>query len=178
MLRPGGVDTADQTGLAALTILVVDDNPQFRTILGSVLAGAGVGRVYYAPDGHRGLETLQSTPIDVVYVDYEMPVMDGLNFLSNLRQLSGQARFTPVIMLTGHADKPRLEAARARGVTEFLRKPVTAVSILNRLNAVIMHPRPFVEVTRYFGPDRRRRQKPDYAGPFRRAGDNEDVIQL
>ena len=158
-------------GLAALDLLVIDDNAQMRTIIGTVLAAAGVRKLHYAPDGRRGLEVIKQTAIDVVFVDYEMPVMNGLDFLSGVRSLTTSDRFMPVIMLTGHSDLKRIVAARDRGVNEFLGKPVTAKSILTRLSTVILNPRPFVQAPRYFGPDRRRRPTPDYAGPWRRASD-------
>jgi len=167
-----------ETGLAALRLLVVDDNRQMRAIIGTVLSAAGVGRLFYATDGRQGLESVARNAIDVIYVDYEMPVMHGLDFISGVRSLTGPARFTPIIMLTGHSDRLRLGAARDRGVTEFLAKPVTARTILTRLGAVIDRPRPFVEAPNYFGPDRRRRVNPDYAGPKRRAGDQVDILEL
>ena len=165
------------TGLRALSILVVDDNQQMRTIIGTVLAAAGVGRIYYAADGRAGLESLARYEIDVVYADYEMPTMNGLDFIARVRAQGGAARLTPIIMLTGHSDMLRLSAARDRGVNEFLAKPVTARNILLRLEAVIMRPRPYVQAPDFFGPDRRRRQSPDYRGPRRRASD-EDVLEL
>ena len=164
-------------GLGALRILVVDDNEQMRTIIGTVLAAAGVGRLFYATDGRHGLDQLMHDPVDVAYVDYEMPTMNGLDFISRARALPGETRYLPIIMLTGHSDLPRLNAARDRGVNEFLAKPVTARNILLRLEAVIMRPRPYVQAPDFFGPDRRRRQSPDYRGPRRRASD-EDVLEL
>jgi len=164
-------------GLRALSILVVDDNQQMRTIIGTVLAAAGVGRIYYAADGRAGLESLARHEIDVVYADYEMPTMNGLDFIARVRAQGGEDRLTPIIMLTGHSDMLRLSAARDRGVNEFLAKPVTARNILLRLEAVIMHPRPYIQAPDFFGPDRRRRQSPDYHGPRRRASD-EDVLEL
>ena len=87
-------------GLGALRILVVDDNEQMRTIIGTVLAAAGVGRLYYAVDGRHGLDQLMSQPVDVAYVDYEMPTMNGLDFIARVRALPGEARYLPIIMLT------------------------------------------------------------------------------
>jgi CheY-like chemotaxis protein len=165
-------------GLAALELLVIDDNAQMRTIVGTVLSAAGVGRLHYAPDGRKGFEVLNSRPIDVVFVDYEMPVMNGLAFLNAVRGSSGDVRFTPIIMLTGHSDLRRITAARDGGVNEFLGKPVTAKSILTRLSTVILYPRPFIVARGYFGPDRRRRSSPNYAGPKRRAGDQHAVLEL
>lgn len=166
------------TGLGALRLLIVDDNAQMRTIVGTVLAAAGIRNLHYAPDGEKGLEAVRRLDIDAIYVDYEMPVMHGLDFISAVRALPGPKRFLPIIMLTGHSDLVRLNAARDRGVTEFLCKPVTARTILLRLGAVIDHPRPFVESRSYFGPDRRRRNQPAYDGPRRRASDHHAVFEL
>ena len=84
----------------------------------------------------------------------------------------------PIIMLTGHSDRLRLDAARDRGVTEFLCKPVTARAILSRLEAVILQPRPFVNAAKYFGPDRRRIRQGVYDGPMRRMTDVSEVVEL
>jgi two-component system chemotaxis response regulator CheY len=165
-------------GLAALDLLVIDDNAQMRTIIGTVLSAAGVRRLHYAPDGRRGLETIKHTPIDVVFVDFEMPVMNGLALLSAVRSMNSDRRYLPVIMLTGHSDLRRITAARDLGVNEFLGKPVTAKSILTRLEMVIVKPRPFVSAPGYFGPDRRRRILADHAGPMRRASDLHAVVEL
>lgn len=164
--------------LAALKLLIVDDNEQMRTIIGAVLGAAGVRHLHYAADGRRGLETLSRVDIDVAYVDYEMPNMNGLDFISAVRSMETQKRFLPIIMLTGHSDVPRLNGARNRGVTEFLCKPVSARSILSRLEAVIYHPRPFVKSPTFFGPDRRRKAGAGYTGPRRRSSDQRAVFEL
>lgn len=159
--------------LAPLHVLVVDDNAQMRSIVGTILRAAGVGHIHYAANGFKALETLAAREIDVVYVDYEMPVMNGLRFISAIRSVDSAHPYMPIIMLTGHSDTVRLNEARDRGVTEFLCKPVTANALLKRLEAVIAHPRPFIDCGSYFGPDRRRHQASDYSGPRRRASDQE-----
>src|SRR6201996_6115927 len=79
--------------------------------------------------------------------------------------------YLPIVMMTGHSEKSRVVKARDAGVTEFVAKPLTAKSVLERLRAVIYPPRPFVRSATYFGPDRRRRDDPHFQGPWRRAGD-------
>jgi DNA-binding response OmpR family regulator len=159
------------TGLAALRVLVIDDSREMCAIVGTVLAAAGVGHLHYAANGRRGLDVISEFPIDVAFVDHEMPVMNGLDFISVIRSVDSAVRYMPLIMLTGHSDLNRINAARDRGVTEFLCKPVTARAILARLNAVIMEPRPFMNSPTYFGPDRRRKRTTAYNGPLRRSSD-------
>ena len=158
-------------GLGTLHILVVDDNAQMRTIVGTVLAAAGVRHIHYAGDGRHGLEVVAELRIDVAYVDHEMPVMNGLDFISAIRALETPDQFMPIIMLTGHSDLRRLNEARDRGVTEFVAKPVSARTLLTRLDAVIQRPRPFMRSDTYFGPDRRSRFREAYDGPKRRRSD-------
>ena len=158
-------------GLEALRLLVVDDNAQMRSIIGAVLTGAGVRHLHFAPHGVLGLEALSVYRPDVIYVDYEMPVMNGLEFVAAVRGRETDDRYIPIIMVTGHSDLVRLNRARDLGVTEFVAKPVSAKTLLNRLHAVITNPRPFIYVEGFFGPDRRRIAKKSYAGPLRRQTD-------
>jgi hypothetical protein len=65
----------------------------------------------------------------------------------------------------------RVQEARNTGVNEFLAKPLTARGVVERISQVIDHPRPYVKTEGYFGPDRRRRADPGFAGPFRRESD-------
>lgn len=159
-------------GLAALSLLVVDDNKAMRSIIGTVLAAAGVRTLHYAVNGREALSIMDTVRnIDVIFADHEMPVMNGLDFVRIVRSRDGPERFVPVIMVTGHSDLARLNAARDCGVTEFLRKPVNAHDILARLESAILRPRPYVESPDYFGPDRRRHDGSGYRGPKRRQGE-------
>jgi two-component system chemotaxis response regulator CheY len=74
-------------------------------------------------------------------------------------------------MITGHLTVRRIAEARDAGVNEFVAKPITARSVLDRLQLIIDHPRPFVRTDDFFGPDRRRRNDPAYDGPLRRKAD-------
>jgi CheY-like chemotaxis protein len=165
-------------GLGALRVLVVDDNKQMRTIVGTVLSAAGVRHLHYAPDGREALALLREIPVDVAYVDHEMPGLSGVELVKKIRGLPPPTSFLPLIMLTGHSAVSRLNEARDAGVNEFLGKPVTATAILRRLDAVIMKPRPFVSSSDFFGPDRRRRSDAGYRGPKRRASDARGAVEI
>ena len=162
--------------LAAIQVLLIDDNPHMRTIASAVLKSAGIRKVLEAADGGAGLQMLREHAIDLVIVDYKMFPLDGVEFTRLVRNSPDSANpYLPIIMMTGHSEKSRVQEARDAGVTEFVVKPITAKAMLDRIQAVILRPRPFVKCDGYFGPDRRRMQKPDYAGPFRRSTDKSDA---
>ena len=162
-----------------IKVIIVDDSALVRKIITDVLENDPMIEVVgTANNGKTAVFKNQTLNPDVITMDIEMPIMNGLDFISRVRMLPGEARYLPIIMLTGHSDLPRLNAARDRGVNEFLAKPVTARDILKRLESVIMRPRPYVAASDFFGPDRRRRSPLGYAGPMRRAADNAGVLEL
>ena len=131
-----------------------------------------------APTVTDCLKLMTIMPVGIAYDDKDKPGVNGMEFISEVRGSEHDFRTLPIIMVTGHSDMTRLMAARDRGVTEFLRKPVTAKSILDRLNSVVFHPRPFVKSPTYFGPDRRRKRATPYPGKERRRGGNGGEVRL
>jgi two-component system, chemotaxis family, chemotaxis protein CheY len=167
------------SSLEALRIMVVDDNPHMRAILHSILDGMGVRHIADAPDGATALETMRKWPADIVLADYHMAPVDGVEFTYLVRNSPDSPDpFLPIIMVTGFADKPRVFEARDAGVTEIIVKPITARALIDRMNAVIFRPRPFIRTESYFGPCRRRRQDPSYTGPWRRLDDPQNVVNI
>lgn len=143
-------------GLGELNVLLVDDNAHMRAIVGTILKGIGILNVREAQDGAQALEALRNWPADLAIVDFRMEPMDGVDFTRLVRNAADSRNpFLPIIMMTGFADRPRVEEARDAGVTELIVKPVTARAIIDRLNAVVYRPRPFVRTEDYFGPQRR-----------------------
>ena len=158
--------------LAAIQVLLIDDNPHMRTIAAAVLKSAGIRKVIEASDGGQGLQMLRDHAVDLAIVDYNMFPLDGVEFTRLVRNSPDSANpYLPIIMMTGHSGKQRVYEARDAGVTEFLAKPITAKGVLDRIQSVIWKPRPFVKTEGYFGPDRRRVTPPGFRGPFRRATD-------
>lgn len=163
--------------MSALTVLVADSNHYMLKIIRTMLRGFGINKIREAMDGAVALEELNTHLIDLVIVDYALTTLDGVELCELLRGAEDSPnRFVPIIMLSAYTEKWRIEAARDAGVTEFLRKPMCANDLYLRLLETIEKPRPFVRSDRYFGPDRRRQNVPTYAGPLRRAGDNDEVI--
>ena len=156
----------------SLNVLLVDDNQHMRAIASAVLQSAGIRNVREAADGTAAMALLRQYPIALAIVDFNMFPMDGCAFTRLVRTSPDSPNvYLPIIMMTGHSERSRVTDARDAGVTEFVVKPITAKAILDRINAVVFKPRPFVKTDTYFGPCRRRRDEFGYAGPFRRATD-------
>jgi CheY-like chemotaxis protein len=155
-----------------IEVLVVDDNSHMRTLLRELLRNLGIERIVEANDGDSGIQRLGRSSPDVVITDLMMKPVDGLQFTRMVRDPNTSPDpFVPIIMVTGFSDKPRVEEARDAGVTEFLAKPVTCEALYARLETIIERPRPFVRTSSFFGPDRRRRERPLPPDGGRRAED-------
>lgn len=168
--------------LAALKVLVVDDNANVQRLIADVLRAGGVGQVECAGDGVKAREMLATWDPHIVFSDWVMPVMDGLELTRSIRlgALHRDPKVpnpqVPVILVTGHRSERDVEIARLAGVNEFVIKPFTPASLLSRIQLVLSKPRPFIVSEAYIGPDRRRRAEITYAGPLRRTTDPEEVV--
>ncbi|WP_425993801.1 response regulator [Caulobacter sp. DWR1-3-2b1] len=164
---------------ANLRFLLVDDNHHMRAIVSTILKGVGVKHVREAMDGAEALQALREGLVDIAIVDFKMSPLDGVQFTQLVRNSPDSVDpFLPIIMLTGFAERNRVFEARDSGVTEIVVKPVTARSLLDRINTVIFKQRPFIRSGDYFGPCRRRRDEPNYAGPHRRQGDGPGALEI
>jgi two-component system chemotaxis response regulator CheY len=160
------------SALDSLQVLLVDDNQHMRAIVAAILKGTGVKRIREVSDGSEALLAMRDFAADLAIVDFNMSPLDGVEFTRLVRNANDSPNpYLPIIMMTGHAEKSRVYDARDAGVTEFVVKPVTARSILSRIQAVIFKPRPFVRTDGYFGPCRRRQADGRYPGPYRRSTD-------
>lgn len=145
--------------LDALRVLVIDDSRHMINIVKAILRGFGVKDIYEAESAAEAFALLRNTPVDIVMVDMAMQPLDGVDFVKLVRTSpDSENRFVPIIMLTAYSERPKVEAARDAGVTEFCAKPVTAAEIYRKVVAVVNQPRSFVQTGVYFGPDRRRRK--------------------
>ena len=159
-----------------LKVLLVDDNHHMRILLTEILRALGVRQIFEASDGAEGLQAIRHTPVDIIMTDLSMQPLDGIDFVRLLRKTPGPGQMTPVIMITGHSTLQRVHQARDAGVNEFLAKPLTARGVLGRVALVIDNPRGFVKAAEYVGPDRRRRNDPNWAGPWRRNSDAKQKV--
>jgi two-component system chemotaxis response regulator CheY len=124
--------------LRQLAVLVLDDNANTRTLIGEVLRGLGVTRVYRAAGCAMALSILKAHAIDIILTDIEIDGEDGLAFVRRLRE-SPEADLanTPIIIVSSHATEARVMEAGAIGANGFLSKPFTVGAFAKRLTDAV-----------------------------------------
>jgi two-component system chemotaxis response regulator CheY len=120
---------------SAIRVLVVDDQLTMRGLARSTLQQLGFADISDAGDGEEGLKALVTKPAHLVISDYNMPKMDGLEFLRAVRAHPPIAN-TAFIMLTGRADKELVQRAVQFGVNNYLVKPFTAADLKGKIEQV------------------------------------------
>jgi two-component system, chemotaxis family, chemotaxis protein CheY len=152
-----------------LKVLVVDDNAHMRKLVTTILQAFGVVQISEADNGEHAWAALREHNPDICIFDWMMEGMSGLELVQKIRSDPQTPNpFVPVIMLTGHTHIDQVRQARDAGVNEFIAKPVSVKTMMQRLQSVIENPRPYVRTKFYFGPCRRRRGADEYRGPERR----------
>lgn len=136
-----------------LNVLLVDDNAFTRKIVRGLLANIGVKSVSEAADGLAALEMIGQTPPDIIILDWEMPLLNGPEFVRIVRSPGVfPLPDIPIIMLTAHGERWRIVESVKLGVNEFLCKPVSAKALLDRMISILLKPRENVKVGNYYGP--------------------------
>jgi DNA-binding NarL/FixJ family response regulator len=108
------------------TAVVVDDSGSVRLLLKGILEEAGIKVVGLAANGHEGVEAVKKTHPALVCLDVDMPGMTGLEALPQVRAASPQ---TKVVMITGNAGRPVVEAAVAGGARGYFLKPIRPAKV-------------------------------------------------
>ena len=115
--------------------LVVDDFSTMRRIVRNLLKELGYTNVEEAEDGQDGLNKLKGGGFDFVVSDWNMPNMDGLTMLQNIRKDSALASL-PVLMVTAEAKKENIIAAAQAGANGYVVKPFTAATLDEKLSKI------------------------------------------
>jgi PAS domain S-box-containing protein len=122
-----------------LRVLLADDHPTNQRVVELILASQGA-EVVIVGDGAEAVAAFKAGPFDVVLMDMQMPVMDGLSATRAIRDLEASApdrMRTPVVMLSANAMAEHREQALAAGADSHVAKPITAASLLAGIQAVI-----------------------------------------
>jgi len=119
-------------------ILIVDDSATVRLALSSALSEAG-HEIVEACNGHEALEYLENeeiTPINMLITDLNMPKVDGIDLIRQVRRTSG-FRFVPIIMLTSESDDDKKQKGKAAGASGWVVKPFKPEQLLTVVNMVM-----------------------------------------
>jgi two-component system chemotaxis response regulator CheY len=120
--------------MSEVRTLIVDDSSVMRKIVERSLRQAGLDPlvVYEAGNGAEGLDMLKAKPVDLILSDINMPSMDGLEFL---RQIKAQnlAPGVPVVMITTESSEEHVKQAILAGARGYIRKPFTAEQVKERV---------------------------------------------
>ncbi|MEQ1767297.1 MAG: response regulator [Methylotenera sp.] len=119
----------------AKTILAVDDSGSLRQMVAFSLKAAGYD-VVQAVDGQDGLDKAKQKTVDLVLTDQNMPIMDGLTLIKNLREL-GSYQKVPILMLTTESSDEMKAKGKAAGANGWLVKPFDPKRLIEVVQKVI-----------------------------------------
>jgi CheY-like chemotaxis protein len=120
---------------APARILVVDDEPDCLSIIQCRLEWCHY-KVISANNGEDALRAAEDEKPDLILLDTNMPVMNGLDVLERMRK-NPVLRDTPVIMVTALCDRQDIDAASAYGIADYVTKPVDFASLLDKISSIL-----------------------------------------
>lgn len=142
--------------LAKANVMIVDDNPFSLRLTTQTLLGFGIQSRHICLSAAEAQSHLVSHVVDLIIVDCEMPDMDGYDLVRWLRQSGMEPNaFAPVLMISGHIRASMVGKARDCGANFMITRPLTPVTLLERILWLARDPRPFIQAGEYLGPDRR-----------------------
>ncbi len=120
----------------AKTIMIVDDSASIRQVVGIAIKAAGYDLIE-ASDGKDALSKLTGQKIHLIVSDINMPNMDGITFVKEVKQMANY-KFTPIIMLTTETDDTKKQAARDAGAKAWVNKPFQPPVLLNAIAKLVL----------------------------------------
>lgn len=118
------------------TILVVDDSASVRTVVGTALKGAGYN-VIEAGDGKEALAKLNGEKIHLIVSDVNMPQMDGITLVKEVKKLPNY-KFTPSCMLTTESEQSKMAEGKAAGAKAWIVKPFQPPKLLDAVSKLVL----------------------------------------
>ena len=156
-------------------VVVADPQPASARLFSELMRDIAQSHVWIAGATDRALRIAETCDPQLIVLELGSPEVDGLGIARKIRRSTWSCRKAPIITVTGAATAGMILAARDAGVHEFLRKPYSMKDLIRRLEAVTLKERDWVEGVAYIGPDRRRFNSGEYAGPLKRKTDGSET---
>jgi two-component system chemotaxis response regulator CheY len=124
----------------AYNILIVEDSVPMRAVIKKIIRASGfdVGQIFEASNGREALDVLREEWLDLVLTDYNMPDMDGLELLDNMKK-DDTFKALPVVVVSTEGSDKRVEEFLKMGA-EYIKKPFTPEEIKQKLNLIMGEP--------------------------------------
>lgn len=123
------------TNVSLLDILIVEDNPVNRIVITAMFKALSIDRITIAEHGQKAVELCEQQCFDVIFMDMQMPVMDGPSATKIIREHS-QSQHAHIIALTANVLESDKETCLAAGMNDFLTKPIEQHALITALNKV------------------------------------------
>ena len=118
-----------------MKFLLVDDSGTMRRIIGRTLIKLGYSDVIGAENGQEALEQLEKEDVGFVITDWNMPVMNGLKLVQNIR--AGKHKHLPILMVTTNGSKDDIVQALKAGINNYVIKPMTAEDLQDKIKGMM-----------------------------------------
>jgi CheY-like chemotaxis protein len=143
--------------IQGLNILIADRNQFMRRLTRGMLMNLGARVVVEAVDGLAALEAIRTCDPDVMFLDWDLPVLDGMEVIRIVRSPGVFPRPNlPIVMLTQRSERSCVMHALRAGVHEFLIKPTSPQALRDRLTSILLKPRTMVKLGDFYVPEPRR----------------------
>ncbi len=142
--------------LREVQVLIIDDNKFHRSMVKNALSMNGIHSLKEADSAETAIKALSENTFELIVIDYEMPGESGLDLTRRIRL--GETKASPeipMIMVSAFGESDVITEARNVGVHEFVLKPFSVSTLMERIKTTFKHPRKFVRAPGYVGPDRR-----------------------
>jgi CheY-like chemotaxis protein len=143
--------------IQGLNIVVADRNQFMRRLTRAMLMNLGARVVVEAVDGLAALEAIRTCDPDLMFLDWDLPVLDGMEVIRIVRSPGVFPRpALPIVMLTTRTERSCVMQALRAGVHEFLIKPTSPQALRDRITSIMLKPRPMVKLGDFYVPEPRR----------------------
>jgi two-component system chemotaxis response regulator CheY len=125
----------------AYKVLIVDDSLPMRAVIKKMVKASGfnVGQFFEAINGREALEVLKNEWLDIVITDFNMPEMNGLELVEEVKK-DDELKSIPVVMITTEGSQRRVDEFMEKGAADYIKKPFSPEEIRSKLNHIMGEP--------------------------------------